>query len=171
MRVPPALAVLVLLLVTPVNGDGEPCFVGFPASIVAVEPVADQMLLLRWTEVAAAEWYEVMRCDASGGPCALLSLSTTEALSFDDTESGTSNHLWYRIIARTGSPEDLCAHNEFCQLPDGQCAGEGTCGPYCEFCNPKWWDPVCSCSDRVYGNACRSCEFGANIRWYGTCAP
>jgi len=162
---------LILLAALPVAADGEPCFLGAPSEIVAVSRSASDAIELQWTGVAGALWYEVMRCDASGGPCSLLSLTTTETLSIADIDSESSSHFWYRIIARTGSPADLCAHNEYCSLPDGQCAGEGQCSPYSEFCHPEWEDPVCSCGNRWFLNPCFSSAAGTNIRWWGSCAP
>ena len=59
-----------------------------------------------------------------------------------------------------------------CKYPDGECVADaqGICVEAPEAC-PDVWDPVCSCDDMTYGNACEALVAGAIIASEGECKP
>ncbi len=72
------------------------------------EPVADTLRLgkqgmteLDWLDLPTSAGFEVLRCDASSGPCAPTLHATTMDSSFDDLP-GPQQMLWYRIRTVAG---------------------------------------------------------------------
>lgn len=61
-----------------------------------------------------------------------------------------------------------CAAGEFCKLPDGQCAGSGTCASMPQMCITLY-KPVCGCNGKTYGNSCDANGNGQNWGANGEC--
>ena len=86
-----------------------------PAGITTelADPVGDSLRagldlsdpVLQWTDLATAAGYEILRCDASGGPCLPAPYDTTATSTYTDTGAAASDHLWYCVrAARDCSP-------------------------------------------------------------------
>jgi len=61
-----------------------------------------------------------------------------------------------------------CATNQFCQKPNADCNGTGTCADKPQFC-PQIADPVCGCNKQTYINSCYANVAGENVAYTGAC--
>jgi hypothetical protein len=61
-----------------------------------------------------------------------------------------------------------CDKGFFCLYPEGECYGLGTCTLKAGACL-MYWDPVCGCDGRTYGNACEAYHNGVSILHAGEC--
>jgi hypothetical protein len=127
---------------------------------------------LGWQPDEHALWYEVLRCDASSGPCSLHVLRISTDISIVDDAAAGLYHR-YRVFAVTDpeQPNELCGHGLYCSLPFAQCVGAGRCSVYDEFCETGHVDPVCGCSGSTYTSACFAGADGASLRHSGSCLP
>jgi hypothetical protein len=64
---------------------------------------------------------------------------------------------------------DDCGRRFYCQYPDGQCGGSGTCELRPRACT-QILAPVCGCDDETYSNACAAAGAGISLQDTGECA-
>jgi hypothetical protein len=80
-----------------------------PAGIASeqTDPVASSLTLtkdssgdvtLQWLNLAGVAGYEILRCDATGGPCIPIGYATASQNTFTD-EDATGEQLWYEVRA------------------------------------------------------------------------
>ena len=62
-----------------------------------------------------------------------------------------------------------CGRRAYCQYPEGQCGGAGTCEPSPRACT-HIFAPVCGCDDQTYANACAAAAAGISVQGTGECA-
>ncbi|HEX2572276.1 MAG TPA: hypothetical protein VH877_22215 [Polyangia bacterium] len=63
-----------------------------------------------------------------------------------------------------------CPTGQYCQWPDGQCGGAGTCEPRPDLAScPQVNEAVCGCDGGFYGNRCRAASIGVNVAYEGLC--
>jgi hypothetical protein len=64
----------------------------------------------------------------------------------------------------------LCPEGQYCQRPEGQCGGTGTCQPKPALGScPQVSETVCGCDGGQYGNSCRAASIGVNVAYVGEC--
>lgn len=66
------------------------------------------------------------------------------------------------------SDNSQCGDNLFCLFPEGKCSGPGVCKLKPEIC-PMYYNPVCGCDMRTYGNECEAFSSGVSILYLGEC--
>lgn len=68
-------------------------------------------------------------------------------------------------------PLEPCPAGQYCRIPDGTCdiMGQwGTCKTVPDGC-PEYWDPVCGCDQKTYGNECELEASSMGLDYPGEC--
>ena len=115
-------------------------------------------------------WFSVFACGALG----CLATPGPEGSGPKDDNQGHEQGV------ATDEPELsfveglTCAHNadcgrrSYCQYPNEQCDGTGTCQTRPRLCTHSH-APVCGCDGRSYSNACVAASAGMSVRHEGEC--
>jgi hypothetical protein len=107
------------------------------------------------------------RCRREGLQACQASTTTTSV-----TVTTTTATICMAGVCRPScGPAGGCPWGEYCIFPPGDCGrggAAGVCSPRNGGC-PAYFDPVCGCDGRTYGNACEAAIRGVSVRHGGPC--
>lgn len=107
-------------------------------------------------------------CDASGNSVDPV----CDSNGMPQCPSGTQFPTSGTCTASSCTSQSGCSSNEFCDFPDDLCGkGQpGSCKPRPNGCD-LIYDPVCTCTGKIAGNACAANAGGQDVRAGGCTAP